>query len=452
MDIDPTTTKYLIKARMTANGVVEKPDVIGAIFGQTEGLLGDELDLRDLQKSGRIGRIEVSTGSEAGQTEGDITLPSSLDKVETSILAAALESIDRIGPCEAEVDVESIDDVRESKRARVAERAKELLQRIGEDDEEGSSHGDIVDEVEKAVRVEELVSYGSEHLPAGPNVSSSDDIIIVEGRSDVSTLLTNGIKNAIATEGTSIPDTIKQLSRERVSTAFVDGDRGGKLLLKELMQVADIDFVAKAPTSHEVEELTQKQIMKAIRGKLPIQQFLEEYDLLEFAQQTGKSQQPAQKKPEEKPESKPKEEPPEEIEPEPVQQEQEVQADESEDEEEAERYQEPPEQKTQATQPETDRAQLSTYSDKLEDLSGNLEGVLFDASGNVTHGPIPVRDLAETLRDEGQGQRAVVFDGVITQRLLEIAAGKGIQTVVGMKRGNVTQEPGEVDVYTRDDL
>ena len=59
MNIDPTSSKYVIKASIRANGVVNKSDVVGAVFGQTEGLLGDELDLRDLQKSGRMGRVEA---------------------------------------------------------------------------------------------------------------------------------------------------------------------------------------------------------------------------------------------------------------------------------------------------------------------------------------------------------------------------------------------------------
>ena len=57
MVIDPATTKYLIKAHIKADGIIEKSDVVGAIFGQTEGLLGDELDLRELQRSARVGRI-----------------------------------------------------------------------------------------------------------------------------------------------------------------------------------------------------------------------------------------------------------------------------------------------------------------------------------------------------------------------------------------------------------
>lgn len=45
-----STAKYVVEARFTVEGVVEKPDVIGAIFGQTEGLFGPDLDLRELQK------------------------------------------------------------------------------------------------------------------------------------------------------------------------------------------------------------------------------------------------------------------------------------------------------------------------------------------------------------------------------------------------------------------
>jgi DNA primase len=440
MDIDPTTTKYLIKASMKANGVVEKPDVIGAIFGQTEGLLGDELDLRDLQKSGRIGRIEVETDAQQGNTEGSITLPSSLDKVETSILAAALESIDRIGPCEAQIEVDAINDVRESKRARVADRAKELLETIGEGDSESAGAADIVEEVKKDVKVEELVSYGSEHLPAGPNVSSSDSIIVVEGRSDVANLLTNGIKNAIATEGTSIPSTVRELSKERVTTAFVDGDRGGKLLLQELLQTADIDFVAQAPDACEVEELTQKQVMKAVRNKLPVQQFIEEHDLdePETEDEAEDQTEPAEDETTEpETEQEPEQEPEPEPEDEPDEHEQEVPGEADEDTEQ---------------EPDTGKESLDFYKRKLGELSGDLEGVLVDDDDQIVQGPIPVRDLADKLRDEGDGVRAVIFDGVITQRLLDIASEKGIRTVIGMKMGNVTKQPDSVDVYTDDDL
>ncbi|MFW6305587.1 MAG: DNA primase DnaG, partial [Candidatus Saliniplasma sp.] len=277
MDIDPSTTKYVIRTKLKANGVVEKPDVVGAIFGQTEGLLGDELDLRDLQKSGRMGRIEVQVSSSKGKSSGTVLIPSSLDLVETSIMAAALETIDRVGPCKAEIKVEEIEDVRKAKRTKIVERAKELLSEVMETGKVTS--GNLTESVRQEVQMEEISGYGDSKSPAGPNVKDSDAIIIVEGRSDVLNLLKYGIKNAVAVEGTDIPDTIKELSKERVTTAFVDGDRGGSLILRELLETADVDYISVAPKNNEVEELTQKQIMKALRAKIPKDQYIEMYDI-----------------------------------------------------------------------------------------------------------------------------------------------------------------------------
>ena len=191
MTSDPNAAKYQIRARIAADGVIDKPDVVGAVFGQTEGLLGDELDLRDLQKSGRIGRIEVDIDSKKGRSEGEVTIPSSLDQVETAILAAGLETVDRIGPCRAKIEVVAVEDIRISKRQKVVERAKEILGRIQE-----GSRGvgiDLTESVRKAVQVEEITTYGPEHLPAGPNIDQADALIVVEGRSDELNLLRCGI-------------------------------------------------------------------------------------------------------------------------------------------------------------------------------------------------------------------------------------------------------------------
>ncbi len=285
MNIDPSTTKYLIKAKLNADGIVEKPDVVGAIFGQTEGLLGDELDLRDLQKSGRIGRIEVDVHSKQGKSEGEILIPSSLDQVETVILASALETIDRVGPCKAKIGIESIEDVRVTKRDKIIVRAKELLTELIKQSK--TTGADLTESVRQSVQVEEVIYFGKDRLPAGPNVNDSDAVIVVEGRSDVINLLKSGIKNAIAVEGTNIPKTISELSKERVVTAFVDGDRGGELILRELFQVAEVDFVARAPRAHEVEELTQKQIMKCLRNKIPAEQYIEMFGLEADVAQNG---------------------------------------------------------------------------------------------------------------------------------------------------------------------
>jgi len=261
------TTKYYIHMDLKTEGVVEKSDVVGAIFGQTEGLLGDELDLRDLQRTGRVGRIDVQITSKNGETRGKIHISSSLDKAETALLAASLETIDRVGPCNSRVKVESIEDIRISKRQQIVERAKELI--IESFDEGTIDTNEILDAVREYSRIEKVVEYGEDHLPAGPNVKDSDAIIIVEGRADVVNLLRYGIKNAIAVEGTNVPKTIIEISESKTTTAFVDGDRGGDLILSELLQVADLDYIALCPRGKNVEEMTRKEIIKPLRNKVP---------------------------------------------------------------------------------------------------------------------------------------------------------------------------------------
>ncbi|HEY4704658.1 MAG TPA: DNA primase DnaG [Thermoplasmata archaeon] len=441
MNIDPSTTKYLIQARLEAEGIVEKPDIVGAVFGQTEGLLGEELDLRDLQKSGRIGRIEVEIQSKKGRTEGLILIPSSLDQVETSIMAAALETIDRVGPCKATIRVDKVEDVRVTKRNKIIERARSLLAKMLE--ESKTSGTDLLDEVRASVQVSEIVSFGPERLPAGPNVADSDAIIVVEGRQDVLNLLRSGIKNAIAVEGTNVPKTVQELSKEKVVTAFVDGDRGGDLILRELLQVAEVDFIARAPRGREVEELTQKQIVKSLRNKIPAEQFIEMYGL------TGQVYKPEEERPEppareagpapeRRPEPRP--EPRPEVRPEPR----------------PAPVAEPkfePAFREPAPAPVAPRAanpKLDKYREMLVQMSGSSKAKILSENDSVA-AEVPVRNLVETLKTN-RSARAVVFDGIITQRILDIASEIGVRSVVGMKMGTITKQPSGIEVYTKTDL
>ncbi len=268
--ISPVSAKYIVHSTIEIEGIVDKPDVIGAIFGQTEGLLGADLELRELQRSGRIGRIEVNSETRGGKTQGSIIIPSSLDKAETAIVAAALEIIQRIGPCNARIKVGKIEDVRVSKRKFVIDRAKELLKNLMDNSLPDSQ--ELADEVSYSVRVMEATEYGKDRLPAGPAIDDSDEIIVCEGRADVMNLLKHGFKNVIAINGTSVPETLIDLSRKKTVTAFVDGDRGGDLILKELVTVAEIDFVTKAPDGKEVEEITKKEIHKALRSRIAVEQ------------------------------------------------------------------------------------------------------------------------------------------------------------------------------------
>ena len=269
------TTKYLIHLFIHAEGVVDKSDVVGAIFGQTEGLLGEDMDLRDLQRTGRVGRIDVQIESKKGETKGEILISSSLDRAETAVLASALETIDRVGPCVARVTVDRIEDIRVTKKRKIVERAKELL--LDYFEETPIDTGELLDQVRDAIRIEKLVELGEERVPAGPNTMDSDAIIIVEGRADVINLLRYGIKNAVAVEGTRVPRTIITFCETKIATAFLDGDRGGELILRELLQVADIDYIAYAPKGRSVEEMSRKEVMKALRNKVPVEFVREQY-------------------------------------------------------------------------------------------------------------------------------------------------------------------------------
>ncbi len=266
--ISPVSIKYIIHARFIATGTVEKPDVIGAIFGQTEGLLGEDLELRDLQKGGKIGRIEVETETKDGKTLGKIEIPTALDKTETTLIAATLETIDRIGPSDAKIQVDEIEDVRENKREYIIERAKALLENIKSLQPETK---EMAESVNVSSRVSRLQEYGKEMLPAGD--LSGDDMIVVEGRADVLNLLRHGIYNVIGMNGTILPETIKELSNNKTLTLFVDGDRGGILIAKNIIENAKIDFIVFAPAGKEVEELSGKEIIAALRKKVTTEEF-----------------------------------------------------------------------------------------------------------------------------------------------------------------------------------
>lgn len=276
-------TKYVLKFKMTVNGFVERNDVIGAIFGQLEGILPPELDPQNLLNTGRIGRIEVSVTHREGKTYAEISIPCSLNKVEAAILAAAIETIDKIGPAQAETKLESIDNILEERRRIIVERASKILTSWYAYEKPRISPEKIPRLVEEHLKKSRIIAYGPEKLPAGLGVLKSDEIIIVEGRADVINLLKHGFDNAIAVGGSGeIPKSVIDLSKKKTTTAFVDGDRAGLLLLKSLLQVADIDYVTVAPRGKEVEELTFKEIKKALDNRLPTDKLALDIDKLEY--------------------------------------------------------------------------------------------------------------------------------------------------------------------------
>ena len=407
-----TTTKYLIHAQITANGIVEKPDVVGAVFGQTEGLLSNDLDLRELQRTGRIGRIQVNIRSNGGRAKGEIVIPSSLDRVETAILAASLETINRVGPCEAEIQTLKVEDVRAVKREQVVNRAKEIYKNMVES--VGPASMKMIEEVREAMRVHEISEYGDDRLPAGPSIHTSDAIIVVEGRSDVLNLLKYGIKNTVAVEGVSVPKSIGELSKKRTTTAFVDGDRGGELILKELLQIGDVDYITRAPKGKEVEDLEKDEVLIALRDKVPTAQFLANHNILNGS--NGNHKRDNNRKFQNR---------------------------------NSKRHQKFTPREEVAPEPVIEDDEVSLMKDMLREFEGTGNGAILDKALNMTK-EVEVENIYEEIKNIDGNADSVIFDGVISQRLVDVASEKGIKKLVAFKSMNIVKKPHEVKLITID--
>ena len=411
--------KYMIYATFEVDGVVDKSDVVGAIFGQTEGLLGEELELRDLQKSGRIGRIEVELNTYKGKTYGEIRIPSSLDLVETAIIAAAVETVDRVGPCDAKIKVTKVEDRRKEKRKHILERAKTILKEILE--KEIPESKELTKMLKEELKASALTYYGKEKLPAGPEVGEAEEVIFVEGRADVINLLKYGFNNVVAIGGVKAPDSIKELAETKEVTLFIDGDRGGILILKELLNNGvEIDYVAQAPPGKEVEELSRKEIIKSLRAKIPLKEFLKRVNLTESGE-----------KKEEKKEERAKQRKRRKAE----------KADSGvKGEGESETEEKPPEPSEPVI------FSKEEIKDLLSSLSGTSNTLFLDKDFRVVKEG-KVKDILKILPTLS-GIYAVVFDGIITKRLLDLAHSKGVKVLAGVNMSPGVKVPEDMEVIT----
>ena len=389
--ISPVSIKYIIHAKLQLSGVAERPDIIGAVFGQTEGLLGSDLELRELQKSGRIGRIDVKLDIKGGKTSGEILLPSSMGKSETAIIGAALETIERVGPCDAKIRVSEIEDVRISKRNLILDRAKDLLKKLVEQQPDSTV---IASEVAQSVRALEITEYGKDRLPAGPAIDESDDVIIVEGRADVLHLLKYGIRNVIALGGAKATSTIIDVIKRKVTTVFIDGDRGGALIIKNLSDLSDLDYLARAPDGKEVEELSLKEINKALRAKITWDQYKEEGFKTNGKPRT-ESKRPIRERTFEKRTDRRQ----------------------SYDRDKKPRKRELP------------KKEAKLIKQMAEELVGTRCAFILDEALNVL-GKVPVKELQETLENLSEGVFAVVLDGPVNKQLTKLAETKKVQFLV----------------------
>jgi DNA primase len=431
--ISQVSAKYIVHATIEIEGVVDRPDVIGAIFGQTEGLLGADLELRELQRSGRIGRIEVDMNTKGGMTTGTIVIPSSLDKAETSIIGASLEIIQRIGPCNAKLKVNDIEDIRISKREFVLNRAKELLKNLMSSTSPDSQ--ELSEEVANSIRVMEITEYGPDKLSAGPNIEESDDIIIVEGRADVVNLLKHGFKNVIATNGTTqVSNTIIEMSKRKTCTIFTDGDRGGDLIIKALLNVAEIDFITKAPDGKEVEEITKKEIHKCLRSKIAAEQIKLEIDT---NSKSDKIQESSFKKVASR------------------QQQTQTMDRRNNNSNQQNSYQQrqtnqKPYQNQERKREPLNAQDKNEFKKLLEDLVGTNGAYILNEKKEIL-GKVPITELNNTIKSLGTGIYAIILDGNIDSSLIEVTEKANVKYVVGMEL-KVKSNSTKMNLLTVDDI
>jgi DNA primase len=437
------TVKYMIYAEVEVDGIVDKPDVVGAIFGQTEGLLGEELDLRDLQKNGRIGRIEVDMRPRGGKTRGVIKIPSSLDMVETCIIGAAVETVERVGPCEARIRIGKVEDTRNLKREQLIGRSKSLLRNLINTEMPESQ--EISDMVREEVKAAEITSYGRDKLPSGPGIGRAEEIILVEGRADVVNLLKKDLPNVVAIGGAKVLPTVITLTKEKEITLFLDGDRGGDMILRELLNGgADIDFLARAPAGKEVEELTRKEVMKCLKNRVPFEQEGKATAPIpsmrnEVMPSSGGERRASREERRREP-ARVQRQPARES-PSPMQ------ALRKEADEPAKRQAAFPDAK--AKEPEkkeeaSKKLSREELENELKELSKTLKARFYDKDFSLIK-ELSVREVIKSI-EEIEGIHAIVFDGIVTQRLVDLAENKGVAILVGGKMGNVAKKPDKLEL------
>ncbi|ABP96292.1 TOPRIM domain protein [Metallosphaera sedula] len=409
-----TSLKYIIKLTFEVDGSVDKPDVIGAIFGQTENLFGQEFDLRELQDKGRLGRIIVEIKNKGGKAEGYIEIPSNLDRVETALIASMVESVEKVGPYNAKFELKEIEDVRAEKLKKIIERAKQILTTWTR--EKNLDIKEVMNEISGAVKTGELIEYGPERLPAGPDVYTDPNLIIVEGRADIINLLRYGYKNTVAVEGASgkIPQSVVELSKnKKMVIAFLDGDHGGDMILKDLINAnVKIDYVARAPVGREVEELTGKEIAKSLSNMIPLSQYLKRQQ--ESIASVSSRIETASARAE-------------------VAEQQTVQV-------------------VEQPRKEIEIKIPGNVMEEIKKLPGTLEGIIFDENWNLVE-RVQVRDIITKLENLTNGNASfIIFDGVITQRLLELAASKNVKLIIGVRIGGINKKPENVKILTLADV
>ena len=364
--------KYILTFSFEIDGIVEKSDIVGAIFGQTEGIFGPSFDLREMAKTGKIGRITpVNVTTKNRKTTGLLKVTTTKEIEAAALIAALIETVNQVGPYKAKFKFKQIIDAREEKIKEIERRAIEILEnwRIKKLPKAEEVLESLRRKLQDKVHIK-TVTVGGEKLAAGPDLDSSEEIILVEGRADVVNLVKYGIKNVLSIGGGRIPSDINKIVRNKRVIAFLDGDRGGALNLKKLMQTVKIDYVAVAPEGKEVEDLKLDEIREALDNKIPVEEYLLE-----------------------------------------------------------------------------SKEGLKEYREYIKQVIGQLKALILNKDGDVVK-EIPVSELVDYLNSTEDEVDTIVMDGIITQRLLDASAKKGVHRIIGLRRGVVVREPADIEILT----
>lgn len=366
------TMKYIIIFTFTIDGIVDKSDIVGAIFGQTEGIFGPTFDLRELAKNGKIGRIQAyDVEIKNRKTTGFLKITTTKEIEATALIAALIETVDKVGPYKAQFRFKDIIDIREEKIKEIERRAREILDkwRI----KKLPKAEEILDDLRKRLQDKhpiKIIKIDGETLAAGQDFDNYDEIILVEGRADVANLVKYGINNVLSIGGGKIPEKIRDIVKGKTVIAFLDGDRGGVLNLRKLMQTVKVDYITLAPEGKEVEELKYDEIVEALKNKKPTNIFLIEKN-----------------------------------------------------------------------------KEIKDYKDLILRIAGKLSSLLLDKDRNIIN-EIPVSDLVEYLDNNEVKADTLILDGIITQRLLDIAEKREIKLIIGIRRGVIVREPKNIKIIT----
>ena len=430
--------KYHVKLKFDVDGLVEKADIIGAIFGQTEGLLGPEMNLNELQKVSKVGRIEVNVDTKSNSARGDALIPMSTDISTAALIAAAIESIDKVGPFQAKFFLVGIDDIRAIKKKVIVDRAKKIVQEwatktISEGEE-------MLKDVYDASKPGRLTTFGKAQLACGVGVFDSDWIILVEGRADVINLLRAGYDNSIAIEGAKIDETILKLTHGKKTVAFIDGDRAGDLILKELQGLVDIEKVYRAPAGREVEECTPLEISEILKDVEQLMkdkindtnavpsnvQQIRNHRRADHNQNQSNNQDQNSAFPYDRDFTN--------------------QSLNKHDNYDNSNQRQSPDNMTSKEDEEIN----STVKQVFQEINETLDAMVFDKSMKKIV-KIPISEIMKKISDVKDGN-LLILDGIVTPRLVEAANKSGIKYIIGHRTSNLKKLTPDVRVQTFSDM